>query len=171
MVKTGMKQNNILLTGFKQTRFDKSSSKVFLEQIRPHDKHLFSNNYDQINKEVKLLQLENYDYVYMFGQKPIIKRLTIEIDAKKDNTLSTNYPIDYLIKALTSNNISYRLSHNPGNSYCNHAYYKVLEFIKENNLKTKVIFIHIPYIKNFVEVDKCINYFSSGGVYARDSRS
>ena len=166
-----MKQNKILLTGFKATRFDKSASKVFLEQINNYDKYLFSNNYDNINREIKLLQLEKYDYVFMFGQKPVIKRLTIEIDAKKDNILNTNFQVEAFIEELINNNISYRLSHNPGNSYCNHAYYKVLEFIKANNLKTKVIFIHIPYIKNFVEMNKCISYFSSGGIYARDSRS
>lgn len=172
MAKIGMKQSNVLLTGFKSTRFDESSSKIFLEQITGYDKYLFTNDFECITKETPFLHLNNYDYILMFGQKPIIKRLSLELDAtKNDIIINTNYQLDYLLNALSKCHISYKISHRPGSSYCNYAYYNVLEYIKNNNLKAKVIFIHIPYIKNFVEMDKCIKFFSNGGLYAGDCRS
>ncbi len=54
----GMKQNKVLLTGFK-----KSSSKDLLNKISDYyDKFLFSNNYTTIIKEMSgLLDRKKYD--------------------------------------------------------------------------------------------------------------
>lgn len=61
----GMKQNKILLTGFK-----KSSRKDLLNKISSYyDKFLFSNNYTTIQEMSGL-----FDYVIMFGQKNLTKK-------------------------------------------------------------------------------------------------
>jgi pyrrolidone-carboxylate peptidase len=48
-----------------------------------------------------------------------------------------------------------RISENAGKYLCNNIYYKGLKYIFDNKLKTKMIFIHIPYLNN---ID--IKYFS-----------
>ncbi len=152
----GMKQNKVLLTGFK-----KSSSKDLLNKISDYyDKFLFSNNYTTIIKEMSgLLDRKKYDYVIMFGQKPLTKKLSIELIGKqKDKTVETTFCVEKLTKVLEENQIDYRLSENPGTSYCNFVYYNVLKRLEESD--TKAIFIHIPYKNNFVQMEDLTKMFN-----------
>ena len=54
-----------------------------------------------------------------------------------------------------------KLSQNPGTSYCNNLYFNALKYIKENNLNTKMLFIHVPMLKNISDIDVLIAYFES----------
>lgn len=45
------------------------------------------------------------------------------------------------------------LSDKAGNYLCNYVYYKGLEFLKQSNSKAKMIFIHVPDMKRFPDID------------------
>lgn len=154
-----MKPSKVLLTGFKAKGKDFSTSKILLERINDtYDKYLFSNDLTLIKEEMPLLFNKNYDYIIMFGWKPVVKDMHVEIEShSKLDTLFTNFPLNKLLTVLKANNVRYKISENPGNSYCNFAYYNVLNHIYKNKLSTKVIFIHIPHLSNFKDMDKIIN--------------
>ena len=161
MVKTGMKQSRILLTGFEATKRDVSASKVMLEKIDAYEKFLFSNDYDLIKEEIDAIIENHYDYIIMFGWKPAIKRVTIEVEATyKKASLFTNYPLNEILADFKAKGISYNFSQNAGTSYCNYAYYHLLKKIYDNNLTTKVLFIHIPNLEKFNDIKKVINTFN-----------
>ena len=151
-------QNKVLLTGFNSRTNDFSTSKILLEKVNIYDKFLFTNNFETINSEVKEILKKDYEYIIMFGWKPTIKCLSIEMSGTISNeTLVTNFPLNIILEPLIENNISYKISQKPGNSYCNYSYYSVLKQIKENNLPTKAIFIHIPHKNNFIDMERVIN--------------
>lgn len=160
MVVIGMKPNRILFIGFKKAyKNDVSSSAILLDKISDeYEKFLFTNDYTTIIDEIdKLFLKEKYDYVIMFGQKPIIKRLAIETKCKKKKEIvETNFPLKSLLNVLDENDVAYKISENPGTSYCNFAYYNVLKCLEAREHQTKVIFIHVPYKDNFVEFEKFI---------------
>lgn len=159
-----MKQNNILLTGYKSiNEKDLSPSKEVLNKITNKiNKFLFTNDFKTIDEEVKEILKYNYEYIIMIGWKPNIKKISIEIASYyESNCLYTNILLEEILKPLKKHNIAYSLSENPGTSYCNHAYYEVLNNIKKSNLKTKAIFIHIPALNNFGDMDKFISMLNS----------
>lgn len=155
-----MKQNKILLTGYKKAKSDTfSSTEALLEKINDkYDKFLFNNDFEMIDKEAKEILKRNYDYVIMFGWKANITKLSIEIVAiNNDEYLYTNFLLEKILRPLRVNNIKYTIKEAPGNSFCNHAYYQVLNNIKQEGLKTKVIFIHIPWFSKFKQVEEFVN--------------
>ncbi len=152
-----MKKSNVLLTGYKAR---KSIVLTLLANISsPVEQFLFTNDFNKIEKEVqKCFQDNNYDYVIMFGRKPRIKQIAIEVESKiKIEIFKTNFPLEEYLSFLKEEKINYKLSKHPGNSYCNYAYFHVLKYIYENNLDTKVIFIHVPFSKNFHELNEFTN--------------
>ena len=129
-----MKQNRILFTGFK-----KSSAAILLDKIsNTYEKFLFTNDYTTIISEIdELFEKEKYDYVIMFVQKPLIKRLSIEVKCKnKKNFLETTFPLRKLLNVLDENDIAYKISESPGTSYCNFLYYNVLKCLEVRKYKT-----------------------------------
>ena len=159
MVKIGMKQNNILLTAFQG---EENISKILVDQIsNAYDKFIFSNDYTRISNEIcNVLSKKTYDFIICFGQKPIIKRLSIETLAKQKNEcMETNFPIKELCGRLDEKNISYKLIKNPGTSYCNFLYYNLLKYVEDNQYPTKIVFIHVPYLANFLELKKVAHLF------------
>lgn len=150
----------VLYTGFKsENAFEKESPEKLIEQIKKKDTFLFSNDYTLIIHEIdKIMEEEKYDYILMFGQKPLIKKLSIEMICKqKKEYIPTNFPVAFLTPVLEKNNISYKLSQNPGTSYCNFAYYNMLKCVQVRALDTKIIFIHIPYLNHFEQIKEVIN--------------
>lgn len=160
-----MKQNNskILYTGFKKVgKNGTSCSDVLLDKVDKNKTFLFTNNFDVIEEEIKSILKEDYDKIIMFGQKPLINNLRIEKRAVvENNNLFTNFSLDNLELMFKEYDISYKFSENPGNSYCNYAYFQMLKRINEQNLKTEVVFIHIPYIDRFKEINKVINLLNN----------
>ncbi len=159
-----MRQSNLLLTGYKSiNEKDLSPSKIVLNKMNSNlNKFLFTNDFNVIEEEVKEILKSNYEYIIMLGWKPNIKKLSIELVSYRDNNcLYTNIILGEILKLLKKYNIAYTLSENPGTSYCNYAYYEVLNYIKEENIKTKVIFIHIPAIEKFSDIDKFISMFNN----------
>lgn len=50
------------------------------------------------------------------------------------------------------------ISCDAGNYLCNNIYYNVLKIIKENNLKCKMLFIHIPMIEK-IDIKRLALFF------------
>ena len=63
-------------------------------------------------------------------------------------------------KLFKENNINFLVSKNAGNYLCNNIYYEGLKYIKENDLKTKMIFIHVPSANQNYDLDKLAQVIS-----------
>lgn len=158
-----MKRSKVLYTGFKKANeHDVSCSLQLIERLDGKNHFLFTNDFDVIQKEVSMI-LDNYwDTIIMFGQKPLLKKLSIEMQATIDeNVYQTNFDLNILQASLKEHNIAYKLSCSPGNSYCNFAYYQMMRLIREKKLNTRVVFIHIPYLQNFEEMDIVVDFFKN----------
>jgi len=68
----------------------------------------------------------------------------IEKEAHGEETLLTTVNCELLKDLLLQNGITNSISSSPGNSYCNNVYWNGLKYIKSNDLKTKMVFIHVP---------------------------
>lgn len=144
----------ILLTAF---GIRLNSSKIFVDKIKSNvNKIVFQNDYFKSeNSLINELKNNCYDYIISFGQKPITKSIYIEIRSTKNNSiLNTNFDYIKLFEFLEEEKYKVKISSNAGRSLCNHVYFEGLNYIYSNNLKTKMIFIHIPYSKNLEDIDK-----------------
>ena len=102
------------------------------------------------------------DYLFLIGEAGSYKEITIEKTAhniahgidnykiSKDNeSIIENAPSE-LITSLDLSNIPYKISEDAGKYLCNFSYY--LALTKTTN--TKVLFIHLPYINENVNLLK-----------------
>ncbi len=141
----------ILLTAFKG-----SSAEELLKNADKNNILLLPNDKTK-DGELLISAISNgcYDYVICFGQRPNIKnKVHIETTAKdSDLLLNTNWDYEQLDKLLKDNGITSKISHNSGTSFCNSLYFNGLKYISDNRLSTKIIFIHIPYMKNISDFD------------------
>ena len=138
-----------------------NSSKILLDNVDSNNKLYLKNSFitsvDQLKKE---LVSNNYDLIISFGQAPLNKdTIKIEIKGKKEDEYKTNYDYNLLMQRL---NDSYDIviSNDAGNYLCNNIYYYGLKYIKENNLKTNMIFIHIPKLNNISDIKHLANVLS-----------
>ena len=155
------RMNNILCTGFEGNI---NSSKVLLDNLSKNinlDCLHFDNDFEKSEKQLTdKIKGNKYDFILSLGQKPVIKKIYIEktgINGLKK--LETNY--NYMgLKIYLEKYFRIKISENAGKYLCNNIYYKGLKYIFDNKLKTKMIFIHIPYLDN---ID--IKYFSKILIY------
>ena len=151
--------NKTLVIGFKG---NKNSSKVLLDNINPNIKKIYlDNDFDKCKKQLlDELKTNNYDYIYAFGQKPLIKSIYIELNGKGEYLYKTEYDVSKLNDYLKQY-YKVKISHNAGNYLCNHIYYEGLKYIKDNSINSKMIFIHIPYLQNIdiIKLSNIINQF------------
>lgn len=91
-----------------------------------------------------------YKYIFSFGQKPNIKdKVYIETTARNGSrSFHTDFAYDKLREALEAEKIMVRISDNAGTSFCNALYWNALEYIRNQGLETKIVFLHIPFCKN-----------------------
>ncbi len=130
-----------------------NSSKVLLDTIINVDKLYLKNSFN-----TSVIQLEekisnnDYDLVISFGQA-LIDKDTIKIETKAilGEYYETNYDYSELENELKKH-YNVVVSENAGNYLCNNVYYHGLKYISGNKLKTKMIFIHIPKMKNITDV-------------------
>lgn len=142
--------NEILLTGFCGT-----FSEVLVKMadckllILPNDKLLDS--------QILLAEIDrqSYKYIFSFGQKPNIKnKIYIETAARNGSEcLHTDFAYDRLQDSLEAENLTVRISNYAGTSFCNALYWNVLEYIHSRELKTKMIFLHMPFRKNMTAAE------------------
>lgn len=102
------------------------------------------------DSEIVIKEFEDTDYFICLGQKPAIKnKICLELVAKNNaDEIKTNFEIEKLIEEFKKNDIQIIKSTNPGKSYCNQVYWNCLNYIKENKLNCKLLFIHVPFEKN-----------------------
>ena len=131
----------ILYTAFKGKN---NSSKVLLDNINSNNKLYLTNSFKTSELELQKELDNNYDLVISFGQAPLDSNtIKIETTAKGESEYITDYNYTDLYNKL-NNVYKVIISNNAGNYLCNNIYYYGLKYIKENNLKTKMVFIHIP---------------------------
>lgn len=104
---------------------------------------------------IDALQQEQFDYVISLGQRPNIKdKVHIETRAcKGDLSIETNFDYEKLKCIFEQAGLSAKLSCNAGTSFCNELYWNGLRYINESQLNTKMVFIHVPYEKNILDVE------------------
>lgn len=152
--------NRILVTAFRDPF---NSSEILLDKINAKvDKLYLSLGFEISKKEfMNIMENNEYDYIISFGQKPVTKKIYIEEYAFNLNIkYHTNYDYLNIINVLEQNNLKYKISNNAGHHYCNYIYYLGLKFIKDNKLKTKMVFIHIPYLNRINNINDLANVFS-----------
>ena len=146
-----MSKTKVLLMVFRG-----SSAEQLIGYANDFDSVIIPN--DKVKDSEKLINKiadGTYDYVFSFGQRPNIKnKVHIETTGRNGITsVETDFDCVQLQKLFESNGIAAKISHNAGTSYCNCLYYNGLNYIQQNNLKTKMVFIHIPFLKNINDAD------------------
>ena len=157
-----MIESGVLLTAFRGSSAEQliKYANGFGTLVLPNDKVMDSE------KLIKKIAYSTYDYVFSFGQKPNIKnKVYIETTARsKESIIATAFDCERLQDLFKSNDIKSKISHNAGTSYCNCLYYNGLSYIQNNHLKTRMIFIHIPFLENIDDTEcfftKVINIVS-----------
>ncbi len=152
---------NILYTAFNGKT---NSSKILLDYIKTDNcnklylRNSFTTSVKQLNSKIKN---NNYDLIVSFGQASLDKdTIKIETTGKNNDFYKTNYDYNYLKNRL-EDKYNVIISNDAGNYLCNNIYYNGLKHIKENNLKTKMIFIHIPKIDNIENINLLSSIFNS----------
>ena len=152
---------NILYTAFKGKT---NSSKVLLDCIVANNKLYLTNSFNTSVSELqKELKKNDYDLIVSFGQAILdTDVIKIETAAKDKLKYVTSYDYSVLRNKLRK---EYKviISNDAGNYLCNNIYYKGLEYIIENKLKTKMIFIHIPKKEKITDIEKLSKMFSIKG--------
>ena len=149
MVHKGKK--NILLTAFSDT-----SSELLLNGFRDFPVLILPN--DKVRDSellIEMLSETHFDYVLSFGQRPNIKdKVHIETNARDGEVcLDTVLDCERLRLLFEQNGIPAKLSHNAGTSFCNKLYWNGLKYITEHELKTKMVFIHVPFGRNISDIE------------------
>ena len=135
-----------------------NSSKILLDNIIVEEdnklylKNSFKTSVEQLSNKLKK---DRYDLIISFGQAPIDKE-TIKIETRGNGIdyFETDYDYNNLKKLFEKNGFNVVISKDAGNYLCNNIYYNGLKYIRENNLKCKMIFVHIPQIDNINEIKK-----------------
>lgn len=170
---------NILVSCFKPFNKEKENySELVLNNLNDLDIDkitldvLYKEDSDKI---ISLLNKKKYDYVFLLGEARSRDYVSIETmaenldDAKipdnngiiknneeiiknNDNYLSTNMDLFKIIPIL---NNDLRLSCDGGTFVCNDLYYRVLHYVYQNDINTKVLFIHLPKIND--DINKYVN--------------
>ena len=150
------------------TAFDgeNNSSKLLLDRINYKHKLCLRNDFARSARRLEReLESNDFDLVISFGQAPLPKdTVKIETVGRGEQNYKTNYDYSLLAKALSSN-FNVKISEDAGKYLCNHLYYCGLKYINDSNLKTKMVFIHIPMkekignletlAKTFMDIANC----------------
>lgn len=137
---------NILITVFKGT-----SSELLLKGFKDFPVLVLPN--DKVRDSellIETLSKSSFDYVLSFGQRPNIKdKVHIETTARDGELrLDTVFDCEGLRMLFEQNGIPAKLSQNAGISFCNRLYWNGLKYITEHDLKTEIVFVHVPFAKN-----------------------
>ncbi len=152
----------ILFTAFNGKE---NSSKLLLDKINSNNKLYLKNSYitsvKQLEKEIKK---NNYDLIISFGQA-CLEKDTVQIETK--GILEKEYKTKYDYKNLENKlkeKYKVKISSFAGKYYCNNIYYNGLKIITEESLKTNMIFIHIPLIKNITDINILASIFNDDNI-------
>lgn len=140
-----------------------NSSKILLDNIiaekdnKLYLRNSFKTSVEQLSNKIKK---NEYDLIISFGQAQLDKG-TIKIETRGNGIdyFDTDYDYNNLKKLFDENGFNTIISNDAGTYFCNNIYYNGLKYIRENNLKCKMIFIHIPQIDNIDDIRKISNMF------------
>ena len=113
---------------------------------------------------IDALQQEQFDYVISLGQRPNIKdKVHIETRARKgEDVLITAFECERLKRRLEQNGLPVKISDNAGTSYCNELYWNGLRYILEKKLDTQMVFLHVPFEKNILDLKQFVDEVKGG---------
>lgn len=122
-----------LFIGFKGRH--NTSSLILEKLIVPGDQKLLTNSIPGIKKDLNTIELENYDFIFLFGcRKQLENHILLELAAgTKEEVLETAFPWK---------NFSEKVNKVVHFGLCNTAYFEILKRNKN------AILIHIPSIRN-----------------------
>lgn len=151
---------SVLFTGFNGKN---NSSCLLVDKIISNNKLYLKNSFITSVKELeKELVKNNYDLIISFGQADIgIDTIKIELIGRGEIEFITNYDYSNIINKLELYGYRVLISKDAGNYLCNNLYYNGLKYISDNNINTKMIFIHIPKIKNISDIYMLASVFNS----------
>ena len=151
---------SVLFTGFNGKN---NSSCLLVDKIISNNKLYLRNSFITSVKELeKELVKNNYDLIISFGQADIeIDTIKIELIGRGEMEFITNYDYSNIINKLELYGYRVLISKDAGNYLCNNLYYNGLKYISDNNINTKMIFIHIPKIKNISDIYMLASVFNS----------
>ncbi|MEE1019306.1 MAG: hypothetical protein UH824_07490 [Acutalibacteraceae bacterium] len=152
----------ILLTAFKG---ECNSSKLLLDKVCDDNivKKLLTNSFGSCEREIVQYICE-YDpeYVISFGQKPHSDCLYIEPTACHNGVcIDTDFDVSNLQSSLNRSGIACTVSDKPTAYLCNHAYFFGLDLIQKSRLNTKMVFIHLPSVRQFQNIDSVARWVSN----------
>ena len=131
-----------------------NASKEVVSLLNDYQIFEFSVSWEKVPSIIDKLLNDKPEYLFLIGEAGSYKEITIEKMAHNiahgvDNfgVMKNDEPIisggaDTLITAFDISKLPYRISENAGKYLCNYTYYQALLKTK----KTKVLFIHLPYI-------------------------
>ncbi len=140
---------DILLTAFRGT----SSEELLHPPMKYRTLILPSDRIKDSEKVISCISSKNPSHIISFGQKPNIKdKIHIETTARsREVCLTTDFDAEELKNLFESAGITAKISHSAGTSFCNRLYLNVMLYLKQHRADTKMIFIHIPFIKNITD--------------------
>lgn len=135
-----------------------NSSKILLDNINSDNKLYLRNSFKtSVEQLIKKIKNNDFDLIISLGQAPLKKdTIKLEIIGKNKIEYKTKYDYTFLKKKLDKE-FETVISSNAGNYLCNNIYFHGLKYISENDLKAKMIFIHIPLINNISNIKKISN--------------
>lgn len=146
-----------------------NSSKVLLDAIEcpPADKLYLKNSFRTAPKQLrKQLASDDYDLVVLFGQRKMLRgkkspKVT-PLSVVRLETVGRNNRVAYhtevnfpeLAKRLAVAGLDPIISKDAGRYLCNNLYFQALKYVDEKPIKAKVIFIHIPKLRQKPDFNK-----------------
>ncbi|MDZ7964950.1 MAG: peptidase C15 [Nostoc sp. DedSLP03] len=109
---------------------------TFLRQL-PVDVQLAST---QVMEKIKAIQP---DYIICCGMAASRTQLSVEAGAScKENILQTEVDLEKLVAGAAA----IQISHDCGKFVCEGLYYSVLDYLNQNKLTARCIFVHVPVL-------------------------
>ena len=129
-----------------------------LDENKLYLRNSFITSVKQLQKKIKL---DNYDLIVSFGQAPLEQdNIRIEVVGKNTTEIyESDFDYSKLKEKLEKNNYKTDVSRDAGNYYCNNIFFNGLKYIKENDLKCKMIFIHFTFIDKIGKIEDLSKLF------------
>jgi len=152
----------VLYTAFKGKN---NSSKILIDLIEKGKKLYITNSFTTSITELENeLKCNSYDLIIAFGRSTLEKdTIKIETVGRLFYSYKTTYDYKFLKEKLENNNYKVKISTNAGKYLCNNFYYNGLKYIKNHNLNTKMIFIHLPGLSKITDIQNLANIFNEIG--------
>lgn len=147
----------VLITGFEGFN---NSSKILLDHFPNEIDKLYLKNSKMESVQQLLKEVQCYDTILAFGQKPCLKN---KVSVEKQAALNGNIMLSHFdfesIKDFFAGKYPLRFSMNAGTSFCNHLYYYGLKELSSS--EKKMVFIHIPMLQNIDNMDSLVDTLKS----------